>query len=84
MNIWGWVAIGVVVIALLLLAVIALGTVRRLPVLQRALKSTELKDDVVALQGEIAGLQSAAAEMQQRVQMTQERVAMVKASRSGS
>jgi hypothetical protein len=81
MNIWGWIAIGIVVLALILLAIVALGTFRRLRSLQRAQSDPELIQDVTALQSRIAGLSEELAEVQSRVATAQERAMALKPSR---
>lgn len=82
MTKWGWIAIGVVVFALVLLVVIGLGTFRRLRTLETATAMPELNEDIAALQSRVAALQEAAQDMQQRVQTTQERMESVRAARN--
>jgi hypothetical protein len=78
MSVWGWVAIGVVVLAIMLVAVVALGTVRRVKGLKSVLVMDDLNADVAALQARIAGMQDDIANVQQSVQMTQERMEYLK------
>lgn len=80
MSIWGWVAIGVVVLALILFAIVALGTVRHLMSLKSAIEvnTAEINANAMTLQRKIAGMQGDLDAMQQRVQITQERIAQVK------
>jgi hypothetical protein len=79
-SIWGWVAIGIVVLALILLAVVALGTMRRLLSLKTVMEGNRdsMLAEIAPVQAKIAGLQGDLEEVQQRVQIAQERLAQVK------
>lgn len=80
--IWIWVAVAVVVVALIVLAVVALGTARRLAPLEAALQSPEFQRDVEALSARAEELHGAVADVTLRVQMTQERIQVIKAARA--
>jgi hypothetical protein len=82
MSIWGWVAIGVVVLALILFALVALGTARRLVPLQRAAADPSVQRDVAALQVAAEELNTAVNHLAARAQVTQERAMALKASKS--
>jgi uncharacterized membrane protein len=82
--IWIWVAIAIVVAALVAFVIVALGTARRLTSLQKAINAPEVPAAVAAVQGRMAELQIAAADVQARVATTQERLEKVKSSRSAT
>jgi hypothetical protein len=84
MNIWGWVAIGIVVLALIVFVLVALGTARRLGPLQRALADPSVQQDVSALQARAEELNLAIAHVAARAQVAQERAMALKASRQQS
>jgi hypothetical protein len=75
---WIWVAVGVVVVALVLLAVVTAGTVGHLRPLRRALEDDSTRTAAEALQVRMESLQQTSADVQERVQVTQERIAMLK------
>lgn len=82
--IWIWVALGVVVLALIVLAAVVAGTARRAAPLARLMASPELRAEVEHVQQRAADLQGAVADVQERVQTTQERIEAIKAARTSA
>jgi type II secretory pathway component PulJ len=78
---WGWLAIAVAVVAVVILAVVGLGTARRLQVMQRVAADAQDQPEVAALQTRIQALAGDLRHVQSRVQMTQERVSALKAAK---
>ncbi len=82
MSWWGWVSIGVVVGALLILVVVGLGTAGRLRPLAAAAAEARNQPGLAPLQARVQELSGEVAYVQQRVQMTQERISDLKAARA--
>lgn len=79
--IW-WIALGVVVLALVILVVVAMGTAGRTRGLQRAARAAQARDtQVAALQQRITGLQDTLASLSTRAEVTQERIAAIQEAR---
>ncbi len=76
---WGWIALGVVVVALVVLAVVALGTAGRLRPLHEAMtRLTQRQREVEETEQAIAGMQTNLDHLRQRAETTKLRLAETK------
>jgi hypothetical protein len=79
-----WIVVGVVVGSLLVLALVASGTVGRLPELRRAQRRIQrLREDADKLRPKIEDLQATMGLLQVRSARTTEHIAALRAARSG-
>ena len=79
--IW-WIALGIVVLALIILVAVAMGTVGRARGMERAARAAQAREpQVTALQKRIEGLQGTLASLSTRAEVTQERIAAIQESR---
>lgn len=77
-----WIALGVVVLALVILIVVAMGTLGRTRGLRRATRAAQAREpQVAALQRRVADLQDTLASLSTRAEVTQERVAAIREAR---
>jgi len=75
---WPWIVLAAVVVGLVVLAVVAFGTVGRLRPLRLAAREAQIQLDPARLQAKVADLQHELTLVQQRSLVTQERLALVK------
>jgi hypothetical protein len=80
--IW-WVAGGVVLLGLVILALVALGTLRRLPRLRRVLAEAKAQAAGGLDPRGQAEMQESLAALRDRLEVTQDRLATIKESRGG-
>lgn len=78
-----WVAGGAVVFGLLVLAIVVLGTMRRLPVLRRAMARAQQQAATGLDPQARAEMEDNLAALQARMERTQAQLAMIKSDRGG-
>ncbi len=77
-----WIAVGVVVLALAILVVVAVGTAGRTRGLERAARAAQDREpQVAALQERVAGMQETLASLATRAEVTQERIGAIQDAR---
>jgi hypothetical protein len=79
---WGWISLGIVVLALIVLAVVLRGTVVTLRPLQAAMEGLQARrGEVERTQQAVTGMQANLADVAERVQVTKERAEALRAAR---
>jgi hypothetical protein len=77
-----WISVGVTVSAIIIFAVVLLGTLGRLPTFQAAARDLrQRQQDVAKTQAALAGMQVEIARVQQQAERTQQHVAAMRATR---
>ena len=76
---WGWIALGIVGLGLIVLAIVLGGTAATLRPLRRAAEALQARrGEVEKTQEAVAGMQANIADVMQRVELVKERAELVK------